>query len=472
VAKVSTKFSTDNEAQKLDESELQLAKEKPNRNELTLDLKRPIIKPKEPNKTQKSLIGYKKETNKRQSDDFKLTQVASNQKEINVLNYYAKGLIRNYYSSSEGNTENEGYISNVDETINRRFSLNTTDSEEKVNQIRFRIKKNLRIKSSNPDREMTFQFHEFLKEFKNHLLTKSNENSVFDEKVLVKQTNAKRGSKSSERSLERNVDPKNTMTITTNKLNEFIQHNSVEESKSDEIANLTNLARVILIEHQRSLEKNMTNLTDESSGSSTRNSTESRRDSFSSRQDSSISANELDVPRKSKLKDNLITGKKGNCDRLRQELRNSEEWNKRRKELMKNSKKWQNAFDENLDAQMFEDTSSSLAATPIEDTIYSSTTLNPITNEFGQFKHDNNTSDHSELRSLNEESYNTVSIHYPEANNIQLAIKQTSDIDSETTNSSNSDSNLVKTSFARKTVRRLPEVPKGIYSVNSCSISF
>jgi hypothetical protein len=139
---------------------------------------------------------------------------------------------------------------------------------------------------------------------------------------------------------------------------------------------------------------------------------------------------------------------------------------------MKNSKKWQNAFDENLDAQMFEDTSSSLAATPIEDTIYSSTTLNPITNEFGQFKHDNNTSDHSELRSLNEESYNTVSIHYPEANNIQLAIKQTSDIDSETTNSSNSDSNLVKTSFARKTVRRLPEVPKGIYSVNSCSISF
>ncbi len=464
VANLSTKFSVNENSPQIYESELDSEKEKPRRSELALDLNQPL-KHQESNENKWNLTEQKKEIGKNQSDDFYFKPVSSNQKETKIPNHHVRSLRGNYYSSSDGNTENEGYISNVDDTKNRRFSLNTTDSEEKVNQIRFRIKKNLRIKSTNPDEELTFQFHEFLKEFKNHLLTKGNENTAFNERILLKRSNSKRTRKGSGRSLERKDNY--NMTITTNKLNEFIQHNSVDENKNEQIANLTNLARVILIEHQRSLEKNITNLTDESSGSSINNSTESRRDSFSSRQDSSISANELDVSMKGKLKNDLITGKKGNSDRVRQELRNSEEWNKRRKELIKNSKKWSNAFDENLDGQILDDTSSSLAATPIEEVVYSKTKMDRIKNESSPFNHDKNTQKQGELRRSNEENYNTVSIHYPESNNIQLAIKQTSDIDTETTNSSNSETNLVKTSFARKTVRRLPEVPKGIHFIYS-----
>ncbi|CAF0956610.1 unnamed protein product [Brachionus calyciflorus] len=125
------------------------------------------------------------------------------------------------------------------------------------------------------------------------------------------------------------------VTLLTQDLSEFI-----EQPESDE--NLTNLAKVILIEHKKSLQACKT-ITQDSSISYNQ-STESRRDSFSSRQDSSISVLSANEGEKQGGREKSFG--KYSLDNEKKFSRNSQEWHKRRKDLMIRSKKWSYAFDE------------------------------------------------------------------------------------------------------------------------------
>lgn len=100
--------------------------------------------------------------------------------------------------------------------------------------------------------------------------------------------------------------------------------------------------KVILIEHKRSLQMSQTRTEDSSISFTPHGSTDSRRDSFSSRQDSSISVNENEMVRSNAKQ---MATARADYQR-RKNIKNSEEWNKRRKDLMKKAKKWSNAIDD------------------------------------------------------------------------------------------------------------------------------
>ncbi|RNA25699.1 hypothetical protein BpHYR1_037985 [Brachionus plicatilis] len=132
------------------------------------------------------------------------------------------------------------------------------------------------------------------------------------------------------------------MALLTKDLNDFI-----DRTESDE--NLANLAKVILIEHKRSLQ--MTQTMTQDSSISYNQSTDSRRDSFSSRQDSSISVHENESSKQASTKHGTAQKK------------NSNDWRQRRKNLMIRSKKWSNAFDEeNQDSSLIITTDESFAS--------------------------------------------------------------------------------------------------------------
>lgn len=139
----------------------------------------------------------------------------------------------------------------------------------------------------------------------------------------------------------------NEITLNSSKHHDLFDTFIAEERRiSDDpyLANLSDLAKVILIEHKRSLQfthSTITTTEDSSVISFTPPPSESRRESFSSRQDSSLSANgDMNTSMSSS------STRQHSLDHRRTSLRNADEWQKRRKELMKKTKKWSIAVDE------------------------------------------------------------------------------------------------------------------------------
>jgi hypothetical protein len=164
------------------------------------------------------------------------------------------------------------------------------------------------------------------------------------DKLVSEET--RRTSKKSKASANKGRSHSNDITLNTKDLSNFIKQQECVDDK-DEL--LTDLAKVILIEHKRSLQLTHTITMEESSVSCTPHDsiTDSRRDSFSSRQDSSISVTENDPARSSiSTAGCSAAGAGGGGDSRRKVFKSSEEWHKRRKELMRKTKKWSNAVDD------------------------------------------------------------------------------------------------------------------------------
>lgn len=206
---------------------------------------------------------------------------------------------------------------------------------------------------------------------------------------------------------QRSVSESDQVTLHTKDLNDFI-----ERTESDE--NLANLAKVILIEHKRSLQMNQTMTQD--SSISYNQSTDSRRDSFSSRQDSSISVHENDS--------NKYASKHGTHHK-----KNSNDLHHRRKNLMIRSKKWSNAFDEeNPDSSLLVTTDDSFASNSLIE----------------------NAESHANSPIFNEESSCSVHISAPD-HSPQFQVRSSFCEDSETVECENI--------CMKKSTRKLPELP-------------
>ena len=124
-------------------------------------------------------------------------------------------------------------------------------------------------------------------------------------------------------------------------LNDLIKQQPDDKTVDE---NLAALAKVILIEHKRSLQMTQTITEDSSISFTPRDSTDSRRDSFSSRQDSSMSMTESEIVRHGAFEARQIL-----IENRSDLLGNNGQLHRRRKNLMRKSKKWSKQIDETDD---------------------------------------------------------------------------------------------------------------------------
>lgn len=264
----------------------------------------------------------------------------------------------------------------------------------------------LRRKSQNSENMKNISLDEWRRR-RSIKFQESEDNNREDESKIIK----KNFRQFSVNKREDNDESGQVALLTTEHLN-----NVIERTESDE--NLANLAKVILIEHKRSLQMSQTQTQD--SSISYNQSTDSRRDSFSSRQDSSISVHENDYIKPSSK--HGIPHKK-----------NSNDWKLRRKNLMIKSKKWSNAFDEeNQDSSLIVTTDESFASNSLIE----------------------NAELHDNSIVFNEESSCSVHISAPD-HNPQFQIKASFGDDLESIELDN-----VNT---KKNARKLPELPISKY---------
>lgn len=395
------------------------------------------------------------------------------------------------FSSSDNNTisENEDHSKQVQvqpvyKRTFRRFSLNQNQKQNENNSTENETNKLeiTAVPSKKTSPQGSFKRAKSLisphDPSQRKFLRTSNENE--DSSIIVNRYGVRGDYRQRSRS--------NEVTLNAKDLNNFIKQQESVDKQIDE--NLANLAKVILIEHKRSLQMTQTITEDSSISFTPRDSTDSRRDSFSSRQDSSISVNESEMIRQAAKETRKMFMQSCLSDSKRNSLRNSQDWHQRRKDLMKKTKKWSNAVDENAP----EDTGSSNCAT--DESIASNhefATSVATTNEsFANNSlieeaciEEENFPDNCYMRrrrytkkfDTNMESDGTVNsyqssvhINFPESN-IQIAIKSTSSANSSssTTNTSKINFNEIENAscdinnfLQRKTSRKLPEVPKSI----------
>jgi hypothetical protein len=296
------------------------------------------------------------ETNSKQNDNKEtkkklLKQVSS----IDSSNYDASN-----------NTDNQ--LLEVKKAKGRRFSLN------------FAFKKSSKRPSLKPQKSIDIPTNQIdtISEEKgsNMIINKTTKNEKDEnsnnDKNNIKIIDSKQENYQSkrEKSFEKNKKKKNYKRSFSNdpKSNKdqkkfYLQRQSVDKITDKQILeNLADLAKVILIEHKRSIIKQIK--VEDSFTTDSNSANQSRQDTFSSHKESNSSVNEGELVRRAakemSIRNNIKPSDVIGKSKSRREFLSSEKLHKRRIDLMRKSKKWSHAVDETDDVANASLTTSSM----------------------------------------------------------------------------------------------------------------
>ena len=309
-------------------------------------------------------------------------------------------------------------------------------------------------------------------------------NSGNNEKNIIKINDTKLENYQSkrEKSFEKNKKKKNFKRSFSNdpKSNKdqkklYLQRQSVDKITDKQILeNLADLAKVILIEHKRSIIKQIK--VEDSFTTDSNSANQSRQDTLSSHKESNSSVNEGELVRRAakemsvrnNIKPSDVIGK----SKSRREFLSSEKLHKRRIDLMRKSKKWSNAVDETDDVANASMTTSSMnsnlelqgACSHSNSTNYDDSMCTSLPTAYGNDDDDEscrfsyNNSENSSKHKLDEMSYyncnysNTTTNYFTNFVHTNIDHNQIAQISINSTETQH----VIK----RLPSRKLPEIPK------------